>query len=223
MNQSQSIEHEIEEDLAKDWNQTGERVKDLVKEVAALSQQRREEKKKASDLTKKVAKDKSLEADLQGKLQDKENERSKTKARLSDPSLEGPGRAQAEARVEMLANEIGCVENQPHQKQQDVFREQKEIQEAKDHIREMEQKSASLKEASEDARFDLLQNASSKAYHDTKLKKERTKTQSQIDSNSQQEEHAKQRSQQLLKEAGKASQAARDHKALAQEQTSLLN
>ena len=54
VNQSQQIEKDIEDDLAKDWNVTSTKVKVIVKEQTSIKQQKKESKKKVLDLTKKV-------------------------------------------------------------------------------------------------------------------------------------------------------------------------
>ena len=82
VNQSQQIEINIEDELAKDWNITSTKVKQLVKEKTIITQQKKEDKKLISELIKKTETNKKSVKEISTTINEKTIEKEKLKIKI---------------------------------------------------------------------------------------------------------------------------------------------
>jgi len=82
VNQSQQIEINIEDELAKDWNITSTKVKQLVKEKTIITQQKKEDKKLISELIKKTETNKKSVKEISTTINEKTIEKEKLKLKI---------------------------------------------------------------------------------------------------------------------------------------------
>ena len=86
VNQSQQIEIEIEGELTKDFNQTSETVKRLVKEQTTMTQQKLTSKKIVKEASKRVETETKEIKEIITTISEKTTEKEKLTVKLNDPA-----------------------------------------------------------------------------------------------------------------------------------------